>query len=372
MKKMVVSSGLLSSRVINLARIISSKNTLTALDSLVFTVKDGICNIMAADMESQVSTNIPLDEADDISFGLDARMLLNSLKELAEQPLTFNLNEKTRECVINYHNGKFCIPMTNISDFPAVLVLDTQGQNTVEPDMFRTIVNKCTPYVANDELRPVMNGIHFDFKDTLVCAASDGHALIKISVKDSKIEQEGNFILSYKSAKLCESYVGRQTTDVAVTFNGKQAKFMFEDYTFITRLIEGHYPNYNSVIPTNYTDSVLVNCKELLSTIKRVSVFASSYSGLLEFNLTGMQLELQGRDIDYSTSSMETLMVTKNGNDIRAGLKAVYMSKICSTFDNENINIYYRDACRAFVYKPETEDEKYDMLLLQMPMMLND
>ena len=372
MKKMIVSSGLLASRVINLAKIISFKNTLAALDNLVFTVKDGICNIMAADIESQVSTNIQLDESDDISFGLDARMLLNSLKELAEQPLTFNFNEKTRECIINYHNGKFCIPMTDISDFPAVLVLDAQGQNAVEPGMFRTIVNKCTPYVSNDELRPVMTGIYFDFKDTLVCAASDGHSLIRISVKDSRIGQEGSFILSYKSAKLCENYVGKQTTDVAVSFNNNHAKFVFEDYTFITRLIEGRYPNYNSVIPTNYTDSVLVDRKALLSAIKRVSVFASSASGLLEFNLNGMQLELQGRDIDFSTSSMETLLVTKNGCDIRAGLKAVYMSQICSTLDNENINIFYKDASRAFVYRPETEDEKYDMLLLQMPMMLND
>ena len=372
MNTFTVSSRDLYVKCDKLSRVINSKNSLPVLDNFLFNVTEGEMRISASDSEHFATGTLDVTGVDEsFAFGLNARNIVSALKELPEQPLTVEVDDTA--CTIRYANGHFNLPVADVKEYPLFPEMRDAAAVTVSFETLKRILSKCPAFAANDELRPVMNGICFDYaSDSLNAVASDGHSLIKLTEACTTHEAEGRFLMSIKTAKLTDSFMEKEGEDITISHDSRNSYVKIGSYELTARLIEGNYPNYNAVIPVNYKDYVEFDRKELMSVARRVGVFANVASQLLKVAVSGMEMNVSGEDMDFSTKAQATLMVSKFGNNLTIGLKSTIMQTILNAFSCERINMQYLDASRAVIYRPAEPEEGWSQLILQMPMMLND
>ena len=371
MTTFTISSGELFSKCEKLARVINSKNSLPVLDNFLFEVDGYNMKITAADSENHAIAELELnDKAEAANFGIAAKTFVAALKELPEQPITITIDGN--ECNIKYSNGQFNVPVASVDEYPHIPKLREESSLTITAEAYKRIIAKASAFVTIDELRPTISGICFNFKDKLEAVGSDGHALIRLT-EEYQGGGEGTFIMSLKTAKLSETYLGKNTGDVQISYTATHLHIKVEGFDLYSRLINGKYPNYNSVIPTNYTQYIEFNRTEMLNGVKRVSVFSNVASRLLRFSLQGMQLNISGNDYDFSTKAEETMMVDKYGNDMNIGLKADLTMTVLNSYADERLKMHYMDQSRAVIFTAvEDTESNHSMLILLMPMMLNE
>lgn len=373
--KFIVSSTGLFSHLQAIGRVINSKNTLPILDSFLLELNDGILSMTASDNETTMSTSIEVAENDgNCRFAINAKTILDALKEIPEQPLTFDFNPSTLEIFVQYMNGRYSVVAQNADEYPIPVTL---GENAVHVEMEASTllngINRALFATADDELRPVMNGIYFDITtDDLTMVASDGHKLVRNKNYTTKGNEKAAFILPKKPATLLKNLLGKEQGNVNIDFDDRNATFTLPNYRMVCRLIEGRYPNYNSVIPQNNPHKVTIDRAILLSALKRVSVFSSQASSLIKLRLQENQLVLSGQDIDFSTSAEESINCSYNGSPMSIGFKATFLIDILNNLSGQDVIIELADPSRAGVLVPAEQEENEDLLMLLMPMMLND
>ncbi|MFO7852719.1 MAG: DNA polymerase III subunit beta [Bacteroidota bacterium] len=374
--KFVVSSTELLGHLQGISKVISTKNTLPILDNFLFKLEGNILEITASDLESTLITKMDLQNTDeDGSIAIPARILLDTLKEFSEQPLTFDINLETLSIVISSEKGKFSIVGQNGVDFPVLPSIkeDKKVAFNIDADVLLSGINKTVFATADDELRPVMGGIFIEAgTDKITFVASDAHKLVRYQRSDAKSEENASFILPKKPASLMKNILPREEGQVALEFDDKNAFFTLSEYKVVCRLVEGNYPNYNSVIPTNNPRKLTIDRVELLNTLKRVSVFSNQASNLVKLELTGNQLRVSAQDIDFSISAYERLNCEYEGEDMEIGFKSVFLLEILSNIESSDVVVELADPTRAGLFLPsETDNEAEDVLMLLMPMMIN-
>lgn len=291
---------------------------------------------------------------------------------MSEQPVGFTINETTLEVTIKYNNGKYDLVGFSADEYTILSPLsDIEKQVQIEADMLNTAITQSLFAVANDELRPIMNGIYVTTKEgKFQCAASDGHKLARNTYKMDNPIEDINFVLPTKAAKLIKSLTNKTTTPVTISHNGREAFFIFENDKFRCRLLEGKYPNYNAIIPTENHNMATIERDSLLSAIKRVGLFTSVANGSIEMNFSDVSLDVSGQDIDYSTSAKETLFCAYSGENLRIGFKCEFLRQILENVTSKEITFSMGDCSKAAIIKPVGEDDKTENLSLLMPMML--
>ncbi|MBR7043725.1 MAG: DNA polymerase III subunit beta [Prevotella sp.] len=373
--KFTLSSTALSSRLQTLARVINSKNSLPILDSFLFEVNNQQLTITASDSENVMRSTLPLDEVEgDGSFAVPNRTLLDAMKELPEQPLTFEVNTDNLTIKIIYQNGLYNLTAQNAGEYPrsqqvpegaTVISIDAVALNdNLTRSLFAT---------AQDELRPVMNGIYFDLTpEALAVVASDGHKLVRNKNFNIKSETPAAFILPKKPATLLKNMLGKEQGDVTIKFDERTAEISFADGVLTCRLIEGRYPNYNSVIPQQNPNQLTIDRRSLIGALKRVLPFASESSQLVRFHLDAGRLELSSEDIDFATSAKEVVNCEYAGQSMNIGFKGSSLSEILNNLQGDEVVIELADPSRAGIILPAVQPENEDVLMLIMPMLLND
>ena len=374
--KFVVSSTELLGHLQAISRVISAKNTLPILDNFLFQLAENVLTITASDLETTLITTISLENTDgDGSIAIPARILNDILKEFPEQPLTFDINDDSFAIVINSENGKFSIMGQNGTDFPQIPSIKEEQklEITFGSEVLLTGINRTLFATANDELRPIMNGILFEFTpDYMTFVASDAHKLVRYQRKDIQAEKESSFILPKKPASLLKNILIKEDNNVLVTFDDRNAIFNLSHYKLICRLVEGNYPNYNTVIPTDNPHKLTIDRLELYNSLKRVSVFANQASNLVKLEVTGNQLTVSAQDIDFSISAYERLKCNYEGEDKEIGFKSLFLIEILSNLGSSDIMMELSDPTRAGIMIPvEKENDEEDVLMLLMPMMIN-
>lgn len=374
--KFVVSSTELLGHLQGISKVISTKNTLPILDNFLFKLEGTNLEITASDLESTLITRMSLDNTDgDGSIAIPARILLDTLKEFSEQPLTFDINMETMAIVISSEKGKFSIVGQNGVDFPVLPSIkeDKKVAFTIDADILLSGINKTVFATADDELRPVMGGIFVEAgTDKITFVASDAHKLVRYQRSDAHSEEVASFILPKKPASLMKNILPREDGQVALEFDDKNAFFTLSEYKVVCRLVEGNYPNYNSVIPSNNPRKLTIDRVELLNTLKRVSVFSNQASNLVKLELTGNQMRVSAQDIDFSISAYERLTCEYEGDDMEIGFKSVFLLEILANIESSDVVIELADPTRAGLFLPsETDNEAEDVLMLLMPMMIN-
>ena len=373
--RFTLSSTALNNRLQTLSKVIASKNSLSILEDFLFQVRNGQITITSSDSENTMRTALNLDEFDtDGDFAIPSHTILDAVKELPEQPLTFEVNLETYEVIVAYQNGQYEFTAQNAEEYPKaeaisndVHVINISSQILCD-NIARTIYA-----TDNNEIRPVMNGIYFDLTpDSLNFVASDGHKLVRCRYYGIKSEQPASFILPKKPATLLRNVLDKEESDVVIKFNSNSAEFHFANGSLSCRLIEGVFPNYNAAIPSDNPNELIIDRKALLSAIRRVLPFASMSSQLIRFHLDNGSLELSSEDLDFATRAKEKLVCSYNGQPLQIGFRGDFFTEILNSIDTDDIKILLGDPSRAGIVVPTTQPENEDVLMLIMPLLLND
>ncbi len=373
--RFTVSSTALSNRLVALSRVINSKNSLPILGDFLFEVVDGRLYLTASDSEVMMKTSLELTENDGNGrFCVGNHDLLEAVKGISEQPISFDVDQTANIAKIGYQNGMFSLPVENADEFPQPQqVSDSATTITISTPMLAENINRSIFATAQDELRPVMNGIYFDLTpEYLAVVASDGHKLVRNKVLTIKSEQPAAFILPKKPASLLKGLLGKQGGDVIIRFDDRNAEINFEDGVIVCRLIEGRYPNYNSVIPQSNPNQLTVDRLGLLAALRRVQPFANDSSNLIRFHVENGTLQLDAEDYDFSKTATERMSCDYNGMPMSIGFKGSSFIEILSNFDCEQVVIQLADPSRAGLVLPSEQPENQDVLMLMMPMLIND
>lgn len=374
--KFVVSSTELLSHLAAISKVINSKNTLPILDNYLFLLEDNRLTVTASDLESTLITSLELENTSGTgTIAVPAKLMNETLKEFPEQPLTFQIDPETFAIDIFSQNGKFSIVGQNGDDFPQQPILneDISSEVNVNHQVLLSGINKTLFATADDELRPVMNGIFIELStDDMKFVASDAHKLVRYKRFDAKADKDASFILPKKPAALLKSLLPKEDFDVKLEFDDKNAFFTLSNYKLICRLVEGNYPSYNSVIPQNNPNKLTIDRVEFYNTVRRVSVFSNQASNLVRLKLTENQLVVSAQDIDFSISAVERLNCQYEGDEMEIGFKSTFLQEILSNMSATDVRVELSDPTRAGLLLPaENENEEEDVLMLLMPMMIN-
>jgi len=374
--KFVVSSTELLNHLTAISRVISSKSTLPILDNFLFNLEENKLTITASDLETTLITWIELDNTEGIGeIAIPAKLSIDTLKEFPEQPLTFQINTESFAIEIFSENGKFSIMGQNGEEYPELpeVHASTATSVTMAHDILLSGINKTLFATADDELRPVMNGILIEISpDDATFVASDAHKLVRYKRLDVKAEIESSFILPKKPAALLKNLLPKEDFDVKLEFDEKNAFFNLTNFKVICRLVEGKYPSYNSVIPTTNPNKMQIDRLELYNTLRRVSVFSNQASNLVRLKISGNQLVVSAQDIDFSISAVERLNCVYEGDEMEIGFKSSFLLEILSNLSSAEVKVELSDPTRAGILLPvEKEVDEEEVLMLLMPMMIN-
>ncbi len=373
--RFTLSSSALSSRLSVLSRVINSKNSLPILDCFLFEVYNQTLTITASDSENVMRTTIVLDDQDgEGRFAVKNSTILDAVKELPEQPLTIDMDTNTLTIKVIYQNGIYNFTAQDANEYPTLQGMP-EGVTvlTLPSAMLNDCINRSIFATATEELRPVMNGIYFDLTaDALAIVASDGHKLVRNRIYSIKSETPSAFILPKKPATLLKNVLGKDESDVTVRFDERNAEIKFGDTLLLCRLIEGRYPNYNSVIPTDNPNELTIDRKSLIGALRRVMPFASESSQLVRLHMETGRLVISSEDIDFSTSAKEEIACDYQGNTMNIGFKGPSLAEILNNLQGEEVTLMLADPSRPCLIVPNEQPEDQVILMLIMPMLLND
>lgn len=370
-----LSSTALGSRLLTLSRVINSKNSLPILDCFLFSVHDGQLTVTASDSENVMRGSLNLENCEgEGDFAVNNHTILDAVKELPEQPLSLDVDMGEMKIYITYQNGSYNFPILNADEYPKTQTVSENATTiTIDAGILSDNINRSLFATAQDELRPVMNGIYFDLQaDSLAIVASDGHKLVRNKNFMIKSDIPASFILPKKPATLLKNVLSKDGGDVVIRFDDRSADISFAEGNLSCRLIEGKYTNYNSVIPQDNPNQVTIDRKSLIGALRRVLPFASDSSQLIRFHVAAGLLELRAEDIDFATSAKESVTCEYGGNPMDIGFKGSSMLEILNNLESEDVTIQLADPSRAGIIIPGAQPENEDILMLIMPMLLND
>jgi DNA polymerase-3 subunit beta len=373
--KFNVSSSNLFSQLQAVSRVIIQKASLKILEDVLFELKDGVLTMTASDGETTVRTSMDVEAAEGggkVAF--DAKLLLDTLREFPEQPLSFDIDDQNFGLNITSANGTYSFVGANGNEYPEMPLEESESHSFAMPaDRLLDAINKTIFCTANDDLRPVMNGIFFDLKpEHLAMVATDAHRLVRLLRPDIKSEEPIQFILPKKPAALLKNVLAKETEEVTVSCGAKNVRFVFGRMLMVCRQIEGRFPNYDAVIPQNNQNVVVVDRLTMYNACKRVSVFANSSTSQLKLALSENQIRISAQDIDFSTSAEETISCTYAGAPMAIGFKAPFLIEILGLLTSSEVRFELADPARAGLILPSEEEEGEHLLMLLMPMLLND
>ena len=377
--KFIVSSTDLLSHLQAISRVINSKNSLPILDNFLLHLDGNKLTMTASDIETTLITSMEVETGEGSGkVAVASRLLLDTLREFSEQPLTFNINDSNLALVITSANGSYNFIGQNGDEYPRMPQLNEDARSLTMPvPTLSTGISKTLFCTADDELRPVMNGVFFDITpESLTLVATDAHKLVRYKTMHTSVSVQGeetaSFILPKKPATMLKNILPKESGEVEIHFDSKNAHFKLANYTMICRQVEGRFPNYNGVIPKTNPFKIIIDRATLLNALKRVSVFANQASNLVKLAFGGNQIHISAQDIDFSISAEETISCQFEGDPIKIGFKSSFLVEILGNINATDIIFELSDASRAGLILPFENEENEEILMLLMPMLLND
>lgn len=373
--KFQVSSTKLLVQLQTLSRVISSKNTIAIFNDFLLNVEGNSLTITASDTETTMVTTIEIDNKEGNGmFCVGARLLTDTLKEFSEQPITFTIDDANLGILIQSEYGEYKFVGENADQYPALPVLDADCHRfSVAADVLLSGINKTVFCTADDELRPVMNGIDFDLHEgDVTLVGTDAHKLVRYINTSVHVETPCSFILPKKPANLLRNVLPKESENVEVVFDAKNVRFALLNYTIICRQVEGRYPGYNAVIPKNNSHHIIVDRLSLLNAVRRVQVFSNQGNSMVKLAITNNQIVVSAQDINFSTSAEERVPCQYDNEPMNVGFKSVFLIEILANIDSPEIRLELEDPSRAGLIIPTESADNEDVLMLLMPMLLND
>lgn len=368
----IVPSTILLRHLQNISGVLSTSNTLPILDNFLFEIKDNQLTVSASDLETTMKTTLEVESKEDGKIAIPARLLLDILKNLPEQPCTFSIDFSNFQVEIAYDNGKSKMVGFNGDDFPRTPPMEGGASIRVSGDIIAKAINKTLFAAGNDDLRPVMSGVYCQFSPSdIIFVATDAHKLVRYKRTDSQATGSSAFILPKKPLNLLKANL-RGDEEVSIEYTSSNAVFTFGDITLMCRLIDGKYPNYEAVIPQENPNILTIDRNQFLGSIKRVSIFANKTTHQIKLSIAGSELSLSAEDIDFSNQANERMTCSYNGEDIEIGFNSRFLMEMLNNIDTPEVKIMMSEPSRAGLLVPANNDNPdEDILMLVMPVMLN-
>lgn len=357
--KLVISSAELLKGIMTVSKAVPSKSSLPILENFLFVLKGNELEITASDSELTLKTTIEVENAEEEGqMAIPAKHLMDLLKELPDQPLSIKtMNDTSFE--FSWSNGASTLPYFPAEDYPAFAATDETAVTLNFPaqSLIEGIVS--TIYAtADDEIRPTMNGIYFDIDiDSTTLVASDAHKLVCYTTDGVKASEKAAFILHKKPAAILKTIIGKNTENVEISFDSKNAIFKFDNTIVLCRLVIGKYPRYRDVIPQNNSNILKIDRLQLLNSVRRVSVCANKGSNHIKFDLKENALEISAQDLGFSLAAYEKVQCQYDGDELSIGFKSTFLIEILSNIDCEEITVKFADGSRPAVIVPSEEAE---------------
>ena len=369
--KFIVSSSQLLKQLQVLGGVINSSNTLPILDNFLFELNKNELKISASDLETTMSTTINVESDSEGSVAISARLLLDTLKTFPNQPLTFKTEDNNIE--ISSSQGKYDMAYFDGNEFPKAVSIESPSSTIIPGSILATAISKTIFAAGNDDLRPVMSGVFFQFAtDGLTFVATDAHKLVKYARTDVVANETAEFIMPKKPLTLLKGILAGSDSDVTIEYNDANAKFTFDNVVLVCRLIDGKYPNYEAVIPKENPNKLTVDRGTFLNSVKRVSIFSSKTTHQIRLKMAGTELNISAEDADYSNKAEERLVCDYQGDDLQIGFNSRFLSEMLSNLNSNEILIEMSLPNRAGILTPidGVEEGEY-VTMLVMPVMLN-
>ena len=373
--KFIVSSPLLLKNILAIGGVISSANRLPILDNFLFELSGESLQISASDLETTMVVNVPVIKAEEEGkICIPSKIFINILKTFPDIPISFNINEETLAIEISAVEGKYKITGQNGTDFPKLPLLENAANFEIVSSVLATAVNKTIFAAGTDELRPVMSGVFFQLTpESITFVATDAHKLVRYTRKDAHADKAASFIAPRKPLNLLKNVLAPlEETKVNVEYNSSNVSFTFDNMKLICRLIEGKYPNYEAVIPTENPNKLTIERGLFLNTLKRVSIFSNQATYQVRFKINGREMLISAEDYDYANEAKERLACQYEGDDMEIGFNSRFLIEMIGNVDTPNIQLEMSEPHRAGLLLPsENENKEEDLLMLVMPVMLN-
>ncbi|UAM98781.1 DNA polymerase III subunit beta [Polaribacter litorisediminis] len=371
--KFIVSSSQLLKQLQVLGGVINSNNTLPILDNFLFELSENQLKVSASDLETTMSSIVEVESESTASIAVSARLLLDTLKTFPNQPLTFKTKGKNT-IEISSDQGKYDMAYFSGNEFPKAVSLPSPSATIVPAHILGTAISKTIFAAGNDDLRPVMSGVFFQFSpQSLTFVATDAHKLVKYSRTDVTADQTAEFIMPKKPLNLLKGILGGLESDVTIEYNDANAKFTIDNVILMCRLIDGKYPNYEAVIPKENPNKLTVDRASFLNSVRRVSIFSSKTTHQIRLKMAGTELNISAEDLDFANKADERLSCDYQGDDMQIGFNSRFLSEMLNNLNANEVLIEMSLPNRAGILTPiDGTDEGEQVTMLVMPVMLNN
>ncbi len=371
--KFIVSSSALLKQLSGINGVITSNPVVPILENFLFEISEGQLVVTASDLQTSMITTLNVEAKDSGAIAVPAKILLDTLKNLPEQPVTFSVDEETYSVEISSDNGRYKLAGENATDFPKAPAVSDGQTVEIDTDILAAAINNTIFATSNDELRPAMTGVYINFADSnTTFVATDGHRLIRYRRVDIASDTAQTIIIPRKALNLLKATLPSENTNVAIAFNSANAFFKFNNIQLICRLIDERFPDYENVIPANNENDMVIDRMQLLSSLKRIAIYANKTTHQVRLKITGSELQISAEDLDFSNEANERLSCEHNGEDIEIGFNARFLIELINNLTAKEITLKLSAPNRAGLIVPSDMDENEDILMLVMPVMLNN
>ena len=370
----IVSSSLLYKEIQTLGGIINSTNTLPILDNFLFEINNNKLTLSSSDLESTMTSEIEIESTTTDKVAISAKLLTDILKTFSEQPLTFSKTDNNT-IEISASNGKYSLAYLNGDEFPKQIELLDAHETKVKASDLGNAINSTIFASGTDDLRPVMNGVFFQFNsDSLKFVATDAHKLVKFETTEYTANEVSEFIMPKKPLQILKGILQGENSELVIQHNESNAKFIFDKSSITCRLIDGKFPNYEAVIPKDNPNVLTIDRQLFLNSVRRVSIFSNKTTNQIRIKIAGTLLNISAEDFDFSNKADENLECQFSGDDIQIGFNSKFLIEMLNNLESDMITLSMSHPNRAGIIRPLNEDgeSKETITMLVMPVMLND
>lgn len=372
--KFVVPSSVLLKQLTALNGVIVSNPVVPILENFLFEIKDGKLIIVASDLQTSVTAEISVDANEDGGVAIPAKMLIETLRNLPEQPVTFKIDDDTYSIEIMSENGHYKLAGENATDFPKVPELKQSQTVELSSEVVTTAIAYTLFAVSTDEMKPAMNGVYANIKEgKATFVSTDSHRLLRYIRTDvsATAGTETAIILPRKALTMLKNTLPTDNTPLTLSFNKANAHFSFGNMSMICRLIDERFPDYENVIPNNNANQLEIDRLELIGCLRRMSIYANKSTNQVRFKMTANSLEISAEDIDFSNEANEKLNCEYSGDDLEIGFNAKFLIEGLSNVSTRYVVFKFSEPNRAAIMTPSDMDVSEDLMMLIMPVMLN-
>lgn len=370
--RFIVSTSTLLKQLLAVNGASSSSTVLPILENFLFEIKDGLLTVSATDLQTSMTTTLSVESKEDGKVAIPSKILLETLKTLPDQPISFSVDDRSFSIEISAGDGKYKLSGENGEDFPKIPVVDNPSSVSMPASVLAEAINKTLFAVSNDELRPAMTGVYCQLSpEHITFVATDAHKLVRYRRTDTRSASPATFILPKKALTLLKTSLPSDDVHVAIEYNNTSAFFRFGNINLICRLIDERYPDYEAVIPANNPNKLIIDRALFLNCLRRVVIFANKTTHQVRLKITGSELNISSEDIDFANEAHERLSCQYEGEDMEIGFNAKFLIEMLNNLSGEEVLLEMSSPNRAGLLMPQTHDDQEDVLMLVMPVMLN-